>query len=40
LKEWKYSMSPMEPSVRGSHSSTFWLNLSAFCGMGEHLGLV
>ena len=25
---------------RGSHSSTFRLNLSAFCGIGLHLGVV
>jgi hypothetical protein len=25
---------------RGVHSSTFWLNLSAFCGTEVHLGVV
>jgi hypothetical protein len=25
---------------RALHSSTFWLNLSAFCGIGVHSGVV
>jgi len=28
------------PAIRGLHSSTFRLNLSALCGIGVHLGVV
>ena len=30
---------PHAPRTRGSHSSTFRLNLRAFCGIGVHLGV-
>jgi hypothetical protein len=28
------------PHIRGLHSSTFRLNLDAFCGIGVHVGVV
>jgi hypothetical protein len=38
--DWKRVKAHMEVGTRGLHSSTFRLNLSAFCGIGVHSGVV
>jgi len=38
--EFRNGMLNVSPIGRGLHSSTFRLNLSAFCGMGVHVGVV